>query len=426
MRVLVVGYGPGGVSAASAARTFAPDAEVVVITAESTPAHRRPGASLGLEFPYTRDLDIRDWSFEGLRKRRIEVWRESLVVDGDLDAKTVEVIHRGTKRTERYDRLILAMGGTPVVPSIPGTDLEGVYTMQNLSDASRAGRHLAGCKSVFIVGAGFSALEVAERLRSMKKKVHLMVRSRLMRRQLEPEMSEELLSRLPDDIDVHMGREPTRINGSVRVESLEAGGETCPAESVLLMTGVRPNTNLAKRLGLAIGGLGGISVNSRMETSHPDVYAVGDCVEMIDAVTGKPSLMPVGSVAARAGRQAGVLAVGGNRIYPDTSLRFQYDRLFGCDICCVGLSTDFASMMGMETRVQFLEDSSEYSKIALVTDSQERLVGGQVLSARMGARLGFQILQRVEAHMVLAENPILRSRHEQMHALLERTLGPIR
>ncbi|MHA1958221.1 MAG: NAD(P)/FAD-dependent oxidoreductase, partial [Candidatus Thorarchaeota archaeon] len=122
--------------------------------------------------------------------------------------------------------------------------------------------------------------------------------------------------------------------GTKTVEGLELGDKTISADSVLFMTGVKANSKLAEALGLRIGDLGGIVVNDRMETSVDSVYAVGDCVEMKDVLTGKPSFMPIGSVAARAGRQAGVAAVGGKKLYDDTNLRFQYDRIFGTDIVC--------------------------------------------------------------------------------------------
>ena len=161
------------------------------------------------------------------------------------------------------------------------------------------------------------------------------------------------------------------------------------------------------------------------KTSEDGIYAVGDCVEVIDPYTNKPLLLPVGSVAARAGRQAGVAAVGGKKIYEDTSKRLQYDRIFGTDIVCIGHSSTTAEDMGVKISVQYVDDPSEFAKIALITDSKGQLIGGQVIASRMGARLGYEILERVESAAILQEKPLLKSRHERLRDYLETTYGPI-
>jgi NADH oxidase (H2O2-forming) len=326
----------------------------------------------------------------------------------------------------RYDKLILATGGIPALPNIPGTDLQGVFTIQTMAETSEIGNQLSGMKSIVVVGAGFSGLETAERLLAIGKDVHLLVRSRLMRKQLEEPMSLELQSRIPEKLHVHTGKSPTSVIGDKKVQGITAGSETIPADAVLFMTGVRPNTELAKKLGVKIGSLGGIIVDEAMKTSVNDIFAVGDCVEMKDSLTGKPLLLPIGSVAARAGRQAGVIAAGGSKIYNDTLRRMQYDRIFNTDIVVVGHSTTTATEMNLKTNVQYFEDGTEFTKVALVTNDDGRLIGGQVISSRMGARLGYEILERVESGATLKENPLLKPRHERLREYLESTYGPIR
>jgi hypothetical protein len=147
---------------------------------------------------------------------------------------------------------------------------------------------------------------------------------------------------------------------------------------------------------------------------------------MKDTLTGKPLLLPIGSVAARAGRQAGVIVAGGSKIYDDTLRRLQYDRIFNTDIVVVGNSATTATEMGLKTNVQYVEDSTEFAKVALVTTEDGRLIGGQVISSRMGARLGYEILERVESGAILKEKPLLKSRHERLREYLESAYGPIR
>ena len=426
MKIVVVGYGPGGAAAAVAARMFNKNAEVEILTEETLESHRKPGASMALEFPDTADLRIKDWSFEALSKKRIKMVTGTQVKGGDSKTKELHIETLKGASTIKYDRLILATGGIPAVPDITGIGLPGVFTIQTMADTSSIGKQLSGMNTIVIVGAGFSGLETAERLHSMGKDVHLLIRSRIMRKQLEEPMSLELQSRLPEALNLHLGKSPSAVIGKDRVEGIVSGSDTLPADAVLFMTGVRPNVELAKTLDVRIGSLGGIVVNDAMQTSVEDIFAVGDCVEMKDTLTGKPLLLPIGSVAARAGRQAGVIAAGGSKIYSDTLRRLQYDRIFNTDIVVVGHSTTTAKGMGIDTKIQYLEDKTEFAKIALITSNSGQLIGGQVISSRMGARLGYQILERVESGAVLEEKPLLDPRHERLREYLESAFGPIR
>ncbi|MFW9833768.1 MAG: NAD(P)/FAD-dependent oxidoreductase [Candidatus Thorarchaeota archaeon] len=425
MKIVIVGYGPGGAAAAVTARTFNSDTEVTIVTEETLESHKKPGASMALEFPDTPDLRIEDWSFEALSKKKITILSGTKVTGGD--SKTKEIYIKGPQRekTLKYDKLILATGGIPAIPNIPGVDLSGVFTIQTMVDTSEIGKQLSEMESIVVVGAGFSGLETAERLLLLGKKVHLIVRSRLMRKQLEEPMSLELRSRLPDRLQVHLDKSPTAVVGKEKVEGITIDGTTIDADAVLFMTGIRPNIALAETLGLKIGQLGGIVADEAMRTSVNDIFAVGDCVEMKDSLTGKPLLLPIGSVAARAGRQAGMIAAGGSKIYDDTFRRLQYDRIFGNDIVVVGHSSTTAEKMGVKTDVHFVEDPVEFTKVALVTSDNGRLIGGQVISSRMGSRLAYEILDRVEAGAKLNDKPLLKSRHKRLREYIESTFGPI-
>ncbi|MHA2025534.1 MAG: FAD-dependent oxidoreductase [Candidatus Thorarchaeota archaeon] len=423
MRIVIVGYGPGGAAAALTARMFNSEAEIKIITEETIESHRKPGAAMALEFPDTEDLKIKDWSFDALSKNRIEILSGTVVTGGDAKTKTLQL--DGSKSIE-YDKLILATGGIPAVPELSGTDLAGVHTIQTMADTSVIGKQLSEVKCIMVVGAGFSGLETAERLIALGKEVHLVVRSRLMRKQLEESMSEELLSRLSNKLVVHTGVSPKSVEGDNKVESLLLEDKSVTTDAVLFMTGVRPNTKLAEALGLKLGKLGGIVVDEKMMTSDSDILAVGDCVELKDPITNDPFLLPIASVAARAGRQAGVIAAGGSKIYDNTIRRLQYDHLFNTDIVVVGHSSVSANALDIKTKVQYWEDPTEFAKVALVTTEKGQLIGGQVISSRMGAKLGYEILDRVESYANLKDKPLLRPRHERLREYLESTFGPIR
>ncbi|MFX1607331.1 MAG: NAD(P)/FAD-dependent oxidoreductase, partial [Promethearchaeota archaeon] len=401
------------------------ECEITLVTGETLESHRKPGASLALEFPDTNDLNIEDWSFDALSKKRVKLITGAQATGGDSKSKEIYIESPSGKKTLKYDKLLLATGGNPNVPEVPGTNLEGVFTIQSMADTTKIGRMLSGMQSIVVVGAGFSGLETAERLLALGKDVHLIVRSRLMRTQLEESMSVELQSRLPNQLTVHFGKSPTEVIGNKRVEGLSLGDETIPADAVLFMTGVRPNIVLAETLGVKIGSLGGIVVDETMKTSVDDIFAVGDCVEMKDSLTGKPLLLPIGSTAARAGRQAGVIIAGGSKIYDDTYRRLQYDRLFNTDVVVIGHSSTTAKAAGLKYSIQYFDDPSEFTKVALVTSDSGNLIGGQVIAPRLGARLGYEIFERVESGVLLKERPLLKPRHARLREYLESTFGPI-
>jgi NADH oxidase (H2O2-forming) len=425
MKVVIIGYGPGGAAAAIAARMFSAESEITILTEEALEAHRKPGASLALEFPDTKDLSINDWSIVSLAQKRINVISDTRVDGGDATTRTLQIANKKGASIIDYDRLIIATGGIPNLPDIPGNDLPGVFTIQTMADTSAIGKHLAEMKTIMIVGAGFSGLEAAERLITLGKDTHMLVRSRLMRRQLEPPMSDEIQSRLPGSLTLHLGHSPTAIIGDTKVEGISLGDEMIDSDAILFMTGVRPNTTIARMLGVQVGELGGIVVDKKMQTSIPNIFAVGDCIEMRDTYTGKQMLLPLGSMAARCGRQAGVAAVGGTKIYEDSSKRLQYDRLFGTDVVCIGHSSTTAKDLGVKTTIQYIEDSDELSKAALVLDSKGQLIGGQVIASRQGARLGYEILDRIESAAILRDTPLSKPRHERLRDYLETSFGPI-
>ncbi len=427
MKIVVVGYGPGGAAAAFTAKTFDKSAEVAVLTDETHDAHRRPGVAMALESPWPKELTVPQWSLQTLAGAGIKVKTGVTVVGGSVEDNRLDCrAPNGSTFVEEYDRLILALGGVPALPPIPGVDLDGVFTIRDIRDASRAGEYLAHVSTVAVIGAGYIGLEMAERLKRMGKTVHLVVRSRLMRRLLEVPLSEDLAARVAPRVHLHLGRSPEAIVGEEQARCVVVGGDDLDVDAVLCVTGLRPNTALAKELGLELGPAGGVLVDEQMRTSVENVFAVGDCAEIPDALTGKPVLLPVASAAARGGRQAAVAALGRRKRFRDVSLRLQYDRVFETDVLCVGYSSTVAASLGVETDVEVIEDTAEMTKVALVTTKEGRLVGGQVIASRMASVVGLQLYKRVLAGVTLEQAPLLDPVHDRIRRLLEQTYGPIR
>lgn len=315
MKLVIVGGVAGGASAAARARRLSEDSDIVLF-------ERGPDVSFAnCGLPYYLGGTIADRGKllvtkpELLRNRlRIDVRTRSNVEAIDRAAKTVRVrdLAAGRDYDEPYDKLILAPGAAPARPPIPGLDLPGVHTLRNLEDTDRIHAILAGAKRAVILGAGFIGLELAENF--VRRGVATAVVELLdqVLAPFDPEMTTPIAAELRSHgIDLRLGQSATAIesaNGALVVRL--SSGATIEADLVVVGVGVRPENRLAADAGLAVGSRGGIRVNEHLQTSDPDVYAVGDAIEVQDVVTETPTQVPLAGPANRQGRLAADHAFG--------------------------------------------------------------------------------------------------------------------
>jgi NADPH-dependent 2,4-dienoyl-CoA reductase/sulfur reductase-like enzyme/rhodanese-related sulfurtransferase len=312
MKLVIVGGVAGGASAAARARRLSERADIVLF-------ERGPDVSFAnCGLPYYVGGEIADRSkllvtrpvyLKG--RYRLDVRTRSEVVAVDRVRKTVRVRELATGREydESYDKLILAPGAAPLRPSIPGIDLPGIHTLRNLQDVDRIKEAVdRGVTGAVIVGAGFIGLELAENL--VRRGVKTAVVE--LQDQVLPPLDKEMTAPIAERLDAHgvdllLGQtaeafEPAS-DGRGLVVRLRSG-DTLPAQLVLLGVGVRPENHLAVDAGLEVGPRGGIHVNEHMQTTDPDIYAVGDAAEVRDFVTGDPTQVPLAGPANRQGRIA--------------------------------------------------------------------------------------------------------------------------
>lgn len=311
MKLVIVGGVAGGASAAARARRLDESAEIILL-------ERGPDVSFAnCGMPYYIGQQIVD------RKKLLVVTPERLRERLNLDVRPQTeaiAIDRAKKQLRlrnlandeeydlTYDKLILAPGASPFRPAVPGFDLPRVMTLRNLSDMDRIAAASSAAKHVVVMGAGFIGLEMIENL------VHRGISCTLVQNQsqvlspLDAEMTtplaEELVKR---GVDLALSDSATSIKtvestGRMRVQ-LQSGREV-ETDLVVVGIGVRPENQLAIAAGLALGDRGGIAVNEAMQTSDPDIYAVGDVVETRDVVSGVKQLMPLAGPANRQGRIA--------------------------------------------------------------------------------------------------------------------------
>lgn len=319
-----------GPKAAAKIKRLDPDAEVIIIEKGRYLSFGTCG------FPYFIEREVKD--ITDLMKtstgvvrdavyfkevKDIDARTQSMVIDVDRDAKKVTVrnLVSGDTYDLRYDYLVLATGARPATPPIDGIHFRNIFQARTPEDAIAIERFLEehpGVEAV-VVGGGAIGLEMAEALTLRGAKVTVVEAYSHVLPPFEPEIA--LL------VQKHLEEKGVRVLTGTKVLRFEDDGEgyvanvvtekgDIPARMVLIATGVVPNVELAKECGLKIGETGAIWVNESMQTSDPYIYAVGDCAETVNLITGRRVFAPLGSTANKQGRVAAINICGGHAVFP--------------------------------------------------------------------------------------------------------------
>ena len=302
MRVIIIGGVAGGMSAATRLRRLNEDAEIIVLERSGHVSF----ANCGL--PYHVGGVIEERSALLLQtpaslgaRFRIDVRVGTEATRIDREKKVVVVRDLATDTTEElpYDKVILSPGARPVRPPIPG--IERALSLRDIEDTDAMVAAIAGQRTAAVIGGGFIGIEVAENLIRQRMQVALIEALPQVMAPLDPEMATPVHDALrKGGIDLHLGAAVTAI-GEASVTL--ADGTELPADVVVAAIGVKPDTTLATDAGLTIGSRGGIAVDEHHLTNDPDIYAIGDAAEKVDALDGGATLVPLANTANLAGRR---------------------------------------------------------------------------------------------------------------------------
>lgn len=312
MKVVIIGGVAGGATAAARMRRESEDAQIVLFERGEYVSY----ANCGLPYHIGGTISERDRLFvqtvEGFVKRfNIDIRIKSEVTAIDLKSKTVTLLNRLTNEsyTESYDKLIVSTGAEPIKPPMPGIDSPKIFSLRNVPDMdhikSYIGQH--NPKKAVVIGGGFIGLEMVENLQDAGLEVCVIERSNQVMAPIDFSMASLVHQHLKSKKvgllleEVVEGFETAENKIKVILESKK----DVSADMVILSIGVRPEVHLAKEAGLELGSLGGIKIDDYMQTSDPDVYALGDAVEVFNPVIGKHSLIPL---AGPANKQARIVA----------------------------------------------------------------------------------------------------------------------
>ncbi len=387
-KILIIGGVAAGATAAAKARRISPDAQITMLEAGPDVSF----ANCGLPYYIAGDIDSRSklilQSPDSFKEQyQVDVHINTLVQSINRTGKKVHSVNRqtGSENTFEYSKLILAQGGRPIMPELPGADQEHVFSLWTLEDMDKIDAHLKNNnpKTAVVVGGGFIGLEMVEALVKRGLKVHVVEKMQHVMALLEAETAGFITRELKSySVGVHTSTAVEKINsGSVVLDN----GKSLEADMVLLSIGVRPTLQLAKDAGLEIGEAGGLLVNEKLQTSDPDIFAAGDMVEIEHRVSDKKVRIPLAGPANRQGRIAAENALGGNHSYKG-SIGTSVVRVFEAVAGTTGLSLKQARAAGIDADAVVVHKEaftsyypgSENVSVMLIYDKETGVVlGGQ-------------------------------------------------
>lgn len=360
MKVVIVGGVAGGATAAARLRRLDETAEIVVFERSGFVSYANCGLPyyIGGVIEDQEELTLQTpESFYERFRVQMKVRHEVIAIDRSAKTVTVRNLATGEVFQESYDKLLLAPGARPTQPALPGVGLDRLFTLRTVEDTLRIRRFVdtQHPKSVVLAGGGFIGLELAENLRERGLDVTIVQRPK----QLMTPFDADMAALIHREVRAHGVR--LALGHTVEGFAESEGGvqvllkdeQPLQADMVILAIGVTPDSRLAAEAGLELGLKGSILVNDRMQTSDPDIYAVGDAVQVNHFVTGQPALIALAGPANKQGRIAADNITGGDSRYKG-SQGSSVLKIFDLTAAATGLNEAAARRAGLDVEAVVL------------------------------------------------------------------------
>ncbi|RMG79298.1 MAG: CoA-disulfide reductase, partial [Bacteroidetes bacterium] len=394
-KIIIVGGVAGGMSCAARLRRLDENAEIIIFERGEYISY----ANCGLPYYIGGDIKERESllveTAEAFQKRfNVIVKTSHEVVAIDRKKKTVSVINTktGKKITEKYDKLVLSPGAEPIRPPIPGIEHKNIFTLRNIPDTDQIKSFLneKKPKRAMIVGAGFIGLEMAENLHQQGIFVTIVEMAKQVMNVLDYEMAAAVHQHLKTKgVEFYLSDGVASFHdeeGHVRVK-LNSGREII-VDMVILSIGVKPDSAIAKEAGLETGERGAISVNEYMQTSDPDIYAVGDAVEVYNHIIDKKMMLPLGGPANKQGRLAADNIVTGNKKKYSGVIGTAIAKVFDLTVASTGASQKLLE----RENIPFIASITHSSSHAGYYPNALPMIIKLLFSPKTGTVLGAQVV----------------------------------
>ncbi|MFE0515239.1 FAD-dependent oxidoreductase [Streptomyces sp. NPDC058964] len=398
-RLVVIGGDAAGMSAASQARRRRAPGELEIVAFER--GHFTSYSACGIPYWVGGDVPERDRLIvrtpEAHRERGIDLRMRTEVMEIDVDRQRVRArdVGSGAESWTSYDKLVIATGARPVRPDMPGVDAPGVHGVQTLDDGQALLDSLARARGrrAVVVGAGYIGVEMAEALINRGYEVTVVNRGSEPMSTLDPDMG-RLVHEAMEGLGITMVND-ARVTGlrtgpDGRVRAVATEDDEYPADVVVLGIGVRPETSLARAAGLPLGRYGGLLTDLAMRVrGHENIWAGGDCVEVLDLVSGQERHIALGTHANKHGQVIGTNAGGGYATFPGV-VGTAVSKVCDLEIARTGLREKDARRVGLRFETVTIESTSRAGYYPGASPMTVKMLAER----RTGRLLGVQIVGR--------------------------------
>ncbi|HKM13966.1 MAG TPA: FAD-dependent oxidoreductase [Candidatus Methanomethylophilaceae archaeon] len=390
-KIIIIGSGAAGMTAASSARKFDSGSEITLITEDEDVAYSPCAIPWVLEGKNSWDRIVMHVPEYYSKEKNITIHTRTKVDSVDAEAK--EVLANGKKY--KYDSLVIATGGKVFIPPINGIDLEGVFTLRTIRDGKNIEACMKKTDKVVIAGAGVIGLEMAVALRNVGKDVTIIeMMDQVIPRIADGDMAAPIQKHLEDlGITVVLKAPVEEVLGDKTVKAIKAAGKEYPCGMVIFATGVRANLDIPKELGFDIGQLGAVLVSPTLQPYKRgrlvnDIYLAGDLIQSHSAAVPGPTMSQLGSSAVREGAIAGRNAAGDKAVLGPTASPW-VSVIGDFQIAGTGMSRGLASWYGISivegvaeglTRARYSPGGKKLIVKITAEKSSHRIIGAQIFA----------------------------------------------
>ena len=389
MKTIIIGGVAGGATAAARLRRLDEKAEIIILERGEYVSFANCGLPyyIGSVITDRGDLTLQTpQSFKARFNIDVRVLNEAVKVSPDAKTVTVKNLRTGETYEETYDNLILSMGAEPIRPNIEGADGSNVFTLRNIPDTLKIKNYIDTAKprSAVVIGGGYIGVEMAENLVEAGLNVAVVELADHLIAPLDFDMAADVHRYIKSKgIDLHLNNGVKAISGNTVI--LQNGEIT--ADMIILSVGVRPETAIAKDAGIELNPRGSIIVNNKMQTNIPDIYAVGDAVEVEDFLAKKPAFIPLAGPANKQGRIAADNIAGYESVYTGTQGSAVL-KLFDMTVATTGLNEKTAQTAGIDydktytysaSHATYYPGAAQMSVKALWDKKTLKIIGAQIV-----------------------------------------------
>ena len=389
MKTIIIGGVAGGATAAARLRRLDEKAEIIILERGEYVSFANCGLPyyIGGVITDREDLTLQTpQSFKARFNIDVRVLNEAVKIDPATKTVTVKNLRTGETYEETYDNLILSMGAEPIRPNIEGADGINVFTLRNIPDTLKIKNYIDTAKprSAVVIGGGYIGVEMAENLVEAGLKVAIVELADHLIAPLDFDMAADVHRYIKSKgVYLHLNNGVKAISGNTVI--LQDGEIT--ADMIIMSVGVRPETAIAKECGIELNPRGSIVVNNKMQTNIPNIYAVGDAVEVEDFITKKPAFIPLAGPANKQGRIAADNIAGFESVYTGTQGSAVL-KLFDMTVATTGLNEKTATAAGIDydktytysaSHATYYPGAAQMSIKALWDKKTLKIIGAQIV-----------------------------------------------